>query len=324
MIHGIDSIHFAHLHELPCGQKDLRRTGAAIQASMQGSRHKHLRRATGRSHASDYEDTQHRVRQRRHSMGEPSFSGRAGNQNKETAESMKLPEIKGFVDLSLVDWDGKVSAVLFLPHCNFRCPFCYNTTLVLEPDRMATIPYEEVEQYLTRNKKWLDGVAITGGEPTLQPALPTLCQWIKRLDLQVKLDTNGTNSPMVQKLIADALVDYIALDVKAPLNNEKYSQSVGINAEKLLSKVGTTIDILLANPVDYEFRTTLVPTIHKQDDIRQICRRIEGCRKYILQNFKGGVETLDPKCRNITPFSPHELAEFLRLARETVPNTALR
>lgn len=237
---------------------------------------------------------------------------------------MKLPEIKGFVDLSLVDWDGKVSAVIFLPYCNFRCPFCYNTTLVLEPEKMTTIPYGEIERYLTTNKSWLDGVAITGGEPTLQSELPTLCRHIKELDLKVKLDTNGTNPSLVKRLITEALVDYIALDVKAPLNREKYSQSVGIDAERLLPEVGTTIDILLEDRVDYEFRTTLVPTIHETADVYQICSRIEGCKKYTLQNFKEGVETLDPRCKNIRSFSPGEMEDFLNLARKAVSNTSLR
>jgi len=237
---------------------------------------------------------------------------------------MKLPEIKGFIDLSLVDWDGKVSAVMFLPHCNFRCPFCYNLTFVLKPEKMQTIPYEEVEQYLTKNKGWLDGVAITGGEPTVHNDLPTLCKQIKELGLGVKLDTNGTNSTMVQKLITQRVVDYVALDIKAPLTQEKYSNAIGINAEKLLAEVEKTVEILLNSSVDYEFRTTMVPTIHDKKDIEQICSRIKGCRKYVLQCFKGEVETLDPTFKNVKSFSQEEMEEFLKLANEIVPNSFLR
>ena len=237
---------------------------------------------------------------------------------------MKLPEIKGFIDLSLVDWDGKVSAVIFLPHCNFRCPFCYNLGFVLKPEEMQTIPYEEVKQYLTKNKGWLDGVTITGGEPTIHNELPTLCKQIKELGLSVKLDTNGTNSAMVQKLIAQGLVDYIAMDFKAPLTQEKYSHAIGVNAEKLLVEVEKTIEVLLSSSVDYEFRTTLVPTIHSKNDIKQICSRIKGCKKYVLQCFKGEVETLDPTFKNVKSFPQEEMKEFLKLAREIVPNTLLR
>lgn len=237
---------------------------------------------------------------------------------------MKLPEIKGFIDLSLVDWDGKVSVVVFLPYCNFRCPFCYNITLVLKPEEMQTIPYEEIEQYLTKNKDWLDGVAITGGEPTIHNELPTLCKQIKELGLGVKLDTNGTNSVMVQKLIAQKLVDYIAMDVKAPLTPEKYSHAIGVDAEKLLTEVEKTMEVLLDSSVDYEFRTTLVPTSHDKNDIKQICSRIKGCKKYVLQSFKGDVETLDPNFKNVKSFSLREMEEFLKLARDIVPNTFLR
>ncbi|MDH5449208.1 MAG: anaerobic ribonucleoside-triphosphate reductase activating protein [Candidatus Bathyarchaeota archaeon] len=237
---------------------------------------------------------------------------------------MKLPEIKGFIDLSLVDWDGKVSAAIFLPHCNFRCPFCYNLSFVLKPEGMQTIPYQEIEQYLTKNMDWLDGVTMTGGEPTIHNELPTLCKQIKELGLDVKLDTNGTNSSMVQKLIEQGLVDYVAMDFKAPLTQEKYSHAIGVNAEKLLAEVEKTVEVLLSSSVDYEFRTTLVPTIHGKNDIKQICSKIRDCKKYVLQCFKGEVETLDPKFRNIESFSQEEMEEFLKLAREIVPNTLLR
>lgn len=237
---------------------------------------------------------------------------------------MKLPEIKGFIDLSLVDWDGKISAVMFLPHCNFRCPFCYNSNFFLKPEKMQTIPYEEIERYLTKNNGWLDGVAITGGEPTIHNELPMLCRRIKEWGLRVKLDTNGTNSAMVNKLIASKLVDYIAMDIKAPLNQEKYSHTVGVNAEKLLTEVEKTIEVLLNSSVDYEFRTTLVPTIHDKNDVKLICSRIKSCKKYVLQNLKGDVETLDPRFQNVKSFSPEEMKGFLRLAKKIVLNTFLR
>jgi len=237
---------------------------------------------------------------------------------------MKLPEIKGFVDLSLVDWDGKVSAVIFLPHCNLRCPFCYNITLVLKPEEMPTITFEEIAQYLKGKENWLDGVTITGGEPTISPQLPELCRRLKEMGLGVKLDTNGTNSVMIRELIDRKLVDYIAMDVKAPFNIAKYSLAVGVDAKKLLSEIERTIEVLLQGSVDYEFRTTIVPTLHSKEDIEQICNGIKGCKKYILQSFKGDVETLNPQFSNIKPFSPPEMQEFVKLAKKVVPNTRLR
>jgi len=237
---------------------------------------------------------------------------------------MKLPEIKGFIDLSLVDWDGKVSSVMFLPYCNLRCPFCYNTTLIFKPEEMQTIPYKEIEQYLTKNKKWLDGVTITGGEPTIHNELPNLCKRIKELGLDVKLDTNGTNPIMVKKLIMEKLVDYIAMDIKAPLNIEKYTKTVGVDTKALLHEIKKTIEILLKGSVDYEFRTTTIPTIHSKEDVKQICSKIKECRKYILQNFKENAETLDPKFQDVSPFSPKDMEELLIQARKIVPNAFLR
>ena len=237
---------------------------------------------------------------------------------------MKSPEIKNFVPLSCVDWDGKVSAVVFLPNCNFRCPFCYNTALVLNPENLETKPFEEIRQYLRENKGWLDGIAITGGEPTINEKLPDFCKQIKELGLGVKLDTNGTNPAMVERLVEEALVDYVALDVKAPLNVEAYSKAVGVDARNLLANVEKTIRTLLKDSVDYEFRTTLVPTIHTEEDMEQICSKIKGCKKYVLQNFLGDVETLNPELKNVKPFSSAEMERFLELAKKTVPNTLQR
>ncbi len=237
---------------------------------------------------------------------------------------MNLPEIKGFIDISLVDWDGKVSAVIFLPHCNFRCPFCYNPTLVLNPERMQTVPHEKVMGYLAKKRDWIEGVVITGGEPTLHRRLLGLCKRVKGLGLGVKLDTNGTNPTAVQELIDQELVDYVAMDVKAPLTNEKYSMVTGVDAVDLLIGVRETMRVLLKGSVNYEFRTTLIPAIHESGDILQICREIRSCRKYVLQTFKGNVETVDPKFKDAVSFSPDDSKRFLELAREIVPNTFLR
>ncbi len=233
-------------------------------------------------------------------------------------------EIKGFIDLSLVDWDGKVASVMFLPRCNLRCPFCYNSSFVLHPESHPTVPLEEVMGYLEKNREWVDGVAITGGEPTLQKDLPELCSKLKTMGFLVKLDTNGTNPAMVKELIADGLVDYVAMDVKAPLTVEDYSRVCGVNAENLLGKVQETIGILLNSNVDYEFRTTVVPTLHTKEDIVKISRAIEGCRKYALQNFKGDIDPINPEFKKLKPFTDGEMQVFLEAAKKTVPTAVLR
>jgi pyruvate formate lyase activating enzyme len=237
---------------------------------------------------------------------------------------MKLPAIKNLVPLSCVDWDGKISAVAFLAGCNFRCPFCYNTALVLAPDTLKTLSFESVKRHLEESRGWLDGVVITGGEPTIHGELPTLCRKVKSLSLGVKLDTNGTNPGMLRKLVDEKLVDYVALDVKAPLNTDAYSRATGVDASLLVREVERTINFLLEGPVDYECRTTLVPTIHREEDVEQICSSLRNCSQYVLQNFVGDVDTLDPGLRDVRPFQEADMRRFVELARKMVSNTRYR
>ena len=235
-------------------------------------------------------------------------------------------EIKGVVDLSLVDWDGKLSSVIFLPRCNFRCPFCHNYALVLHPEEEKTISFERAMDYLRKQRDWLDGVCITGGEPTLHVDLPEFCSKLKGIGLQVKVDTNGTNPLMVKSLIAEGLVDYVALDIKAPLTVEKYSRAIGVDAENFLGKVKETVEMLLNSGIDYEFRTTVVPTLHDEKDIEEISRDIKDCKKYILQKFdvSAGKKTLDPAFSELKPFTDEEMKSFLTVARKNVPNAKIR
>ncbi len=227
------------------------------------------------------------------------------------------------VDVSLVDWDTKVSSVFFLPNCNFRCPFCQNPALVLHPETEETIPFERVAGHLRKQKNWIDGVCITGGEPTLHNDLPHLCLNLKKMGFLVKLDTNGTNPTMVKELIEGRLVDYIALDVKAPLTMEKYSKATGTDVRNLLAKVKETIAILLRSEIEYEFRTTVVPTVHEKEDIEEICRSIEGCKKYVIQNFRGE-DTIDPVFSEIKPFADEKMEMFLTVAKNRLSNVKIR
>jgi pyruvate formate lyase activating enzyme len=233
-------------------------------------------------------------------------------------------EIKGFIDVSLSDWDGRVSSVIFLPGCNFRCPFCYNTKLVLQPEAMPTTTLQQVEDYLEGNRKWIDGVVITGGEPTTHNDLPSLCQKLKSNRFNVKVDTNGTNPTMIRKLVDGQLVDYVALDIKAPLTEQEYSRATGIKVAPFVGRIRDTIHFLLENRVDYEFRTTLVPTLHQTESVDRICQAIKGCKKYMLQNFKSEVDTIDPQFKTLQPFSAKQMDTFLQAAKRTVPNTRLR
>lgn len=233
-------------------------------------------------------------------------------------------EVKGFVGVSLSDWDGKVSSVLFLPNCNLRCPFCYNKDLVLKPEKMPTIPEKHIEDYLKSNRNWVDGVVITGGEPTLHQDLASLCGKMKEIGFKVKLDTNGTNSTVTRDLVERKLVDYVALDVKAPLTADKYSQACGISASSVVERVRETVRLLLDGAVEYEFRTTLVPTVHEIEDVEAMCRAIKGCTKYVLQNFKPDVETIEPSYQNLAAFTTAQMDRFLQAAKKTIPNSVVR
>ena len=197
--------------------------------------------------------------------------------------------------------------------------------LVLNPEKLETIPFEHIEDQLKKQKGWTDGVCITGGEPTLHSSLPELCSRIKKNGFLVKLDTNGTNPIMLKELMDRKLVDYVAMDIKAPLTVEKYSKATGVNAENLLESVKESIRLLMESSMDYEFRTTVVPTIHDLEDIEQICRSLKGCRKYVLQKFDVsiGKTVLDPDFMSKS-LNEEEMQKFLTAAQEVIPNTKHR
>jgi pyruvate formate lyase activating enzyme len=235
-------------------------------------------------------------------------------------------EIKGFIDVSFVDWDGKISSVIFLPNCNFRCPFCHNLNLVFNPEKLDTIPFEYVEDQLNRQSGWIDGVCITGGEPTLNIKLPELCSRLKAMGFLVKVDTNGTNPSILKELMKIGKIDFVAMDIKAPLTVGKYSKAIGVKAENMLEKVKESVETLLRSSIDYEFRTTVVPTLHKIDDIKQICNSLTGCRKYVLQKFDVslGKETINPEFKKLKPFTDEEMQKFLVAAEKIIPKVKLR
>jgi len=211
-------------------------------------------------------------------------------------------EFKGFQKISLLDYPGKIAAIVFVGGCNFRCGFCYNRDLVLNHQSLPSIPEEEVLEYLEKNKDWLDGLEITGGEPTLHPELPNFLEKVKKLGYSVKLDTNGSNPKMLAELLEKHLVDYVAMDVKAPLVEDKYQAAIGIRANGALKEVEKSIELLRgSNGLDYEFRTTMVPGLTSKDDIILIAQQIRNAKKYCLQQFKSNTSHVDEKYSNIAP-----------------------
>jgi len=182
---------------------------------------------------------------------------------------------------SFIDYPGKISAIVFAQGCNFRCPYCHNPELV-DPERFCdNLLMEDVYAYLEKRKGKLDGVVITGGEPTLQSDLVTFIQKVKSLGYLVKLDTNGSRPRVLQDLIRKGILDYIAMDIKAPF--EKYSRVTGMLVN--ITQIRKSISIIKESGIPYEFRTTLVKSMLDTEDVLQIGSMIEGASLYVLQKF---------------------------------------
>jgi len=234
-------------------------------------------------------------------------------------------EFKGFIKTSLIEYPGKIVSVVFTGDCNFRCPFCQNPDLVLNPDGLPSINEKEVIEHLVSKKKWLDGLAITGGEPMIHKSLPLFIRKIKKGGFLVEIETNGTNPQMLKDLIKERIVDFIAMDIKAPLEWKRYKEAAGINRKDLLVKVEKSVNILLGlgPEVDYEFRTTVVPGLLDKEDILEIARQIKGGRRYILQQFLPK-KTLDPRYGQIKPYSKTKLEEIKEKAGNYVKKVSVR
>ena len=218
-------------------------------------------------------------------------------------------EFKGIQKITLLDYPDKVATIAFVGGCNFRCGYCYNRDLVLNPQALPSIPEEEVLGYLETNKSWLDGLVVSGGEPTIHLELPGFLEKVKKLGYSVKLDTNGTHPEMLVELIEKHLVDYVAMDVKAPLVEEKYQAVIGTQANGVLREVEESIELLRnSDEIDYEFRTTVIPGLNK-DDIVAIAGRIKGAKRYFIQQFRPGVH-VDEK---YSPARPHPLSYLFEI-----------
>lgn len=230
-------------------------------------------------------------------------------------------KIVGFIKTSFMDWDGKISSVIFLPGCTFRCPFCHNSEVVLSPDKLEEFSWESIKEYLVENKDFLDGVCITGGEPTLTPELPQLCKEIKEIGLKVKLDSNGTNPKILKQLIDEKLIDFIAMDIKTSF--DKYPAACGMNDKKLIDAVKQSVQIIMSSGIDYEFRTTVVPTLHTIEGMQKISEQIKGAKKYVIQNFLQE-KTLSPELQKQKPFSREEINKFVEAAKKNIKNVIFR
>ncbi len=216
-------------------------------------------------------------------------------------------KIGGLQKLTLIDYPGRVACTVFLSGCNFRCPWCYSAELVL-PEKIENqigISKKYFFTFLERRRGILDGVVICGGEATIHPSLPDFIKEIKEKGFSVKLDTNGSNPEVLKSLFDNNLIDYVAMDVKNSF--EKYEETVGVSCDT--KNIKKSIDIIKKSGVDYEFRTTVVPGVHTEDDIEKIGEQIQGASKYFLQNFLPE-KTIYGGFMNKNPFSKEELKKL--------------
>lgn len=213
--------------------------------------------------------------------------------------------IKGLLKTTMIDYPGKMASEVFLGGCSMRCPFCHNIELVKDSNELDSISEDEVISFLEKRKKWVDGLVISGGEPTIHRDLPAFIRKVKDAGFLVKLDTNGTNPGMVESLIKEGLVDCIAMDIKS--SPEGYEKAAGTKVD--IKAIKRSVSIIMKSGLDYEFRTTVVPGIHKKGDIKEIGKWLNGAGKYAIQQFNSG-ETLDPKLKGKPSFSGKELREM--------------
>lgn len=217
--------------------------------------------------------------------------------------------IKGIQKTSMVDYPGKIAATIFTDKCNFRCHFCYNVDLVLNYEKMPEISQQEILDFLEKRKKWLDGVCITGGEPTLHKGIIDFIKKIKSLGLLVKFDTNGTNPEMLNELIDGKLVDYVAMDIKA--SKENYERATNSKAD--IKAIQKSIDLLKQGKVEYEFRTTIVPKFFDKNEAKKIAEWLKGSKKYALQQFMEKKDMLDNSLKNTKPYFNKDFEEFKKI-----------
>lgn len=192
--------------------------------------------------------------------------------------------IAGMQKLTLLDYPEHVACTIFTPGCNFRCPWCHNLIIAKDKVSSDTITENHVMDYLVKRKGILDGVAITGGEPTLQSDLSDFVGRIKSHGFKVKLDTNGTNPDMLKSMINDGLVDYVAMDIKNCV--DRYAVTAGLDSTYTVDVIQRSIAVLLENTVDYEFRTTVVDEFHDEASFKEMSGMIAGAKRFFLQAYR--------------------------------------
>ncbi len=230
-------------------------------------------------------------------------------------------KIGGLQKLTLVDYPNKIAATVFLTGCNFKCGFCHNFDIV-DPDLASgRVPITEKEffDFLKSKQGLIDGICVTGGEPTINADLINFIKRIKELNFSIKLDTNGSNPSMLKELIDQKLLDFVAMDIKT--SPEKYTKAVG--TEINIDNIKKSVEIIRKSKIDYEFRTTVVPGIVDREDVEKLGKWLKGAKKFSLQQFRNQ-KVLNKEFEKIVPYWDDTLKEFKKILEKYIKNVELR
>jgi len=234
-----------------------------------------------------------------------------------------LPDIKGikgFIPLSMLDWEGRLVTTIFLGGCNFRCPFCHNSSLVLQKDELPDVSIKQLEELLRSKEGWVDGVCITGGEPTIDKGLPGIARFVKELGMQVKLDTNGTMPNTLKALIDEGLIDAVAMDIKTSFDKYEDATRQTNLSDKVKESITLLVNAATEGRIELEFRTTAVPAFVSKDDVFCIAKYLKsaGAKRYYLQQFNPKT-VMEPEMREVKPYSKDFLTEVAQEATKILP-----
>lgn len=228
--------------------------------------------------------------------------------------------IAGFLKTTLLDWEGMVACTMYLAGCDFRCPYCHNRDMVLRSNELDAVELGPILKYIEENSDFLDGVVISGGEPLLNKDIRELIKKLRGLGMKIKIDTNGNHPDVLDDLIGAGLVDMVAMDIKAPLN-EKYR--IATDSDMDVENIRRSIRIVMDSGIDYEFRTTVAPVFVKEEDIESICREIKGAKKYRLHQFRPK-NTLDESLSVLDPYPESKVLKMAEDARKYVKDVKVR
>lgn len=226
--------------------------------------------------------------------------------------------IVGYQKTTLLDYPGHLASTIFFGGCNYRCPFCHNSEILQITEKTPLIEEQEILSHLMKRKAILEGVCITGGEPTLYTGLPDLLVKIKELGYQIKLDTNGSNPGMIKTLYDAHLIDYIAMDIKNDISH--YADTCGcpmVDCNSILD----SINYIKSCGIDYEFRTTMTQELHTKQNILELGKLLQGSKRYFIQNYRESNHVLE---KRFHPIDPNTLQYYLELLKPSIPNSFIR